>query len=270
MPLFHSRSRPTAALYSTVLATALLLQAGSAAAWNISVGTGNLGDAFSIDSSSGSYTWTTLQAGVQADEGTSSNIPINWTFQSWDGTEWPSIELHDVDPAFPPATEAHVYYDDVADEYWSSAEAFVYGSVAVGKGVSAGWAYDFELVLDPFSSVEVLLDPNYASVYLESDLPGDTGDAFGQIKLYSTDLDVNDNGGANHPWAGTFQWLPAQGATIDDPAGFSHLFDNPTGSSVTYTLRLEGSSLVFAVVPEPGTLTLLGAGVLCMAVRRRR
>lgn len=269
-----SRPSSTSALWSAVFTAALLLQAAPASAWDISVGISSyLDDPFYVQSASGSHTWTTVQEGVRADQGTSSGIPNNWTFQTWDeiGGMWPSDVLDDTDPPTPPFTEAHIYHGDVTEEFWDSSEAFVYGALAAGSGVASGWAYDFQLVLNPFSSADIVLDEfagSPAFIYMDSDLASDVGTAFGQIRLYSTDVGLSAPGGVNNPWAQQLETLTAGGTTVDEVASFSHLFSNSTASAVTYNLRLEGSVSVFAV-PEPGVVALLGLGVLGLVARRR-
>ena len=76
----------------------LLLIGGPAAAWDGEVFIDELENNFFVDTFTGSHTWTTLREGVRADSGTGS-IPINYIFQDWNGSAWPSALLSDTESA---------------------------------------------------------------------------------------------------------------------------------------------------------------------------
>lgn len=268
-----SPSRPSSRLFhpgrwAAALAAALLLHAGPASAWSISVGTGFLSDAFYLSGWTGPPSaepgWTTVQEGVRAIDGTGPTFPIVWDFQSWDGSAWPMDSLDASDSV----TFAAISHGDVSEEDWDSAEAAVFGAVAAGTAVGAGFAYDFEFVLNPFQTATVLLEDGFSFLEIESDV-GDIGFGFAALKLYSTDVDINDPGGANMPYASF-----SSSHTAGDPMTFlsptfSFDFVNSTASPLTFNLRLEGTASVFAV-PEPGTAALLGFGGVLLGVWRQR
>ncbi|MCP3983104.1 MAG: PEP-CTERM sorting domain-containing protein [bacterium] len=249
---------------SAAFAGALLLFAMPASAWDIEIGLNFLYDALYVSSSTGSgATWTTVDERVRASDVPGPTIPNIWTTQAWDGMEWPSDTLS----ASEGITWADLYHDDVTEEFFDSGSAAVFGSVAAGDAAGAGFAYDFDLVVNPFSSATVSLDPAEAYVYLDSGV-GDVGTAFARFRLYSTDYALNDPGGANAPWADDLYSIEAGDPLTEEGATFSNNFVNGTGSPVTYHLRMEASASVFAI-PEPAGLALLGVAGLMLAVRRR-
>lgn len=245
---------------------AALLLTSPAAAWDISVGTGFLADSFYILSTTGSGgTQTTVGERVFADDQPGPTINNNWTTRTWDGIAWSSEDF----TVFDGVTQGSIFHNAVEDEFWDSAEAFVFGSVSVGNAAGAGFGYDFELVVNPFSSVTLFLDGFETFLYMEAQ-PGDVGTAFAQMRLYSTDVDINDPGGANMPWARDLYSIQAGDPVVIENPSFSADFTNSTGSPVTYQLRLDGRASVFALpVPEPAHLLLLGCAGLGLAWRRR-
>ncbi|MEZ4331820.1 MAG: hypothetical protein R3F35_08690 [Myxococcota bacterium] len=245
-----------------LLALAGIAMASPAAAWDVSIGMNFLENGLYVESWSGpGFDWTTLDERIRASDQPGPTVPIVWTTQSWDGLagEWPQADL----TVSEGITQASLYNDDPTNEFWSSAEAFVFGPVASGDAVGAGVAYDFEFVVQPFTTGDLVLDSGETYVYLESE-PGDVGNAFASSRLYLPDVDINDPGGSNMPLALDAYALAAGGAIVDESPTLSWSFQNATGSPETYHLRLEMSAAVFAV-PEPGVAMALAAGGIGLA-----
>jgi len=264
MSLTRASRWPAQALLAALL---LCLSSGSASAWDVSIGMNFLDSGLYVESWSGpGYNWTTLDERVRASDQPGPTVPIIWTTQTWDALagEWPTADLLVSEGV----TDASLYNDDPTNEFWTSAEAFVFGSVATGDAVGAAVAYDFELEILPFTTANLLLDPFETHVYLESQA-GDVGNAFAAFRLYLPDVDVNAPGGANDPLASDDYSLAAGGTLIDATPTFSAVFDNPTGVSETYHLRLEFDASVFAA-PEPGAAAGLAVGVMALAGLRTR
>lgn len=248
-------------LRGVVVLAACISAAGSASAWDVSIGMNFLGNGLFVESWTGpGYEWTTLDERIRASDVPGPTVPIVWTTQSWDGIagEWPTADLTVAEGV----TQASLYNDDPTNEFWNSAEAFVYGPVASGDAVGAGVAYDFELVVLPFTTANLLLDPGETFVYIESE-PGDVGDAFASFQLYLPEVDINDPGGANVPLAIDAYSASAGGAIVDAMPTLSRTFVNGTASPQTHHLRLELNASVFAV-PEPAAATGLAAGVMAL------
>ncbi len=246
------------------LVGALLLVASPALAWDISIGSNFLANALYIDSASGGFpTWTTIDERVRASDQPGSTVPISWNTQSWDGFQWPTDNFQTTDGV----TTAYITHNDVTDEFFDSAEAFLFGSVAPGDAAGACFGYDFDLTLNPFSSASIFLDPLETFVYLES-MPGDVGTGFAQLRLYDPTVDINAMGGVNNPWASdVFSHQPGDAIT-DTNATFSHTFVNGTNAAKTYRLRFDGTVAVFAT-PEPATLALIGMAAIAFGMRRQ-
>lgn len=243
--------------------------AGPAFAWDVAIGTNFLDGALYVGSGSGpAPTWTTIDERVHASDVPGPTVPINWVTQAWDPIleEWPADILED----FEGVTQASIYNDDLDIEFWGSAEAFVFGTVSNGDAAGAAIAYDFELILEPFSTANVDLDSLETYVYLESG-PSDVGTAFAQAKLYQTDVGINDPGGANMPLASDNYLIEAGDPAVNAQPSFSSSFENFTASPATYNLRFEASVSVLEV-PEPavGSSIVLGALVVAGVGRRRR
>lgn len=242
------------------------LFAGPALAWDIAVGTNSLDIGLYVQSWSGpGFTWLTLEERVFAADQGGPLVPNNWTTQSWDDLDlsWPADQMSVTEGV----ARGSVYNDDTATEFWTSGEAAVFGSVAPGAAAGAGIGYDFEFVVLPFSTANLLLTPSETYVFMSSQ-PGDVGTAFATVKLYSTDLDLNDPGGANSPWAQDVFSLEAGGTQVEDFPTFTKSFVNNTSSPQTYQLRFEATALVFAV-PEPQAGAALAAGLLLLTGLRR-
>jgi hypothetical protein len=110
---------------------AVILIASPAFAWDAGVDIGQLDSAFYADSWSGTLDWVTVQEGVQADSGFGS-IPINYTFQSWDGNAWPSDTMHDDENTGGVFAESDIFHNDATDEFLNSASGYVFGDINPG------------------------------------------------------------------------------------------------------------------------------------------
>lgn len=181
--------------------------------------------------------------------------------------EWPQADLA-LDSG---ATFARIYNDEVFNEFWGSAEAVVFGSVPngpLGRAAGSGVAYDFEFVVQPFTTGILSLDPGETHVRLSSD-PGDVGTGFASIRLYRPDIALNAPGGANAPLAQSAHTLLAGGTPVETNPTFSWNFQNSTGSPQTYRLRLDLSAAV-VVVPEPTIAAGIAVGSLGLSRFGRR
>jgi len=243
-----------------------------ALSWDVSVSVEDFDQDFLVDSSSGSFTWTTLSEGLRADSGTGSSLPNDNITQAWDGSAWPSDTMSDTESAAGISADAEIDHLSVAEEFFSTAGAFVFGDIPPDTSYGAAWFYNFELTLDPGAMANVLLDPGSASAYLESEA-GDDGNAFADVRLYSTDVGLNDPGGVNNPYDIDSLSLasPPTGAIVDSLLGLSYTFSNSGPTPITYTLRLQGRVIVFenSIIPEPTSLVLFGLGGLGLLLVRR-
>lgn len=271
-----SRSTKIIALAASILG---LSASPAAQAWDVST-TVNSFSSLYVSSWSGDWTWTTSQEGVNTSFGATGSLPNNFTYQSWDGNAWPETyfrrELNE--PGGSAIAVAYWTHNDAAVEVADSAEAYVYdpeSSLRNGQAMGAKFAYDFKFTLNPFSNATISYADDDAYVYLNSE-PGERGVAFAGLTLYSTDVDINEFGGANQAYFSKISALTATpGGNLVEGylTGMDYTFSNMTGESRTYNLRLEGASFVFTqAVPEPQTYAMLlaGLGLLGLAVRRRQ
>lgn len=265
------------------LAAWMLVFPKNVTAWDIEVGTNsNIDEVLYVDSATGSFTWTTIAEGVFAGSGVGS-IPSTLTLQPWDtGTmTWPMGSIdQEVNSVGVSAFATMEHYggmlpDSTDDEFADFASASVFGDIPSGEAYGAGWAYDFELTLEVGTEVTLFLDPANSYVYMET-AAGDDGFAFANLELFSTDVGLNDPGGANNPYASAPYFLSSAsiGDVIDENPTFVHTFSNVAGASpLTYQLRLAGSSLVFenvSAIPEPSSLLPLCVAAMTLVNRRRR
>ena len=250
------------------LVPACLFFALPAAAWDVSIGTQFLENALYVESWSGpGFDWTTLDERVRASEEPGPTVPIVWTTQSWDPElgEWPVADLQVSEGV----TFAVLYNDETTTERWTSAEAAIFGTVQTGRAVGAGVAYDFEFVVQPFTSGTLVLDAGETYARLASD-PGDVGTAFANVRLYRPDVDINAPGGSNFPLAQDAYTLAAGAPAIEGATpSLEWSFQNSTGVPQSNHLRLELSSSVLAV-PEPGLAAGILAGALALGGIGRR
>lgn len=252
---------------SIALVVGSMFVAVQASAWDVSVGTFFLDNALYVESWSGpGFSFTTIDERVRAADVPGTSLPIFWNAQTWDSDlgEWPQADL----TVSQGATFASLFNDDVTTEKWTSAEAAVFGALAVGRAAGSGVAYDFDFVVQPFTTGNLFLDPGETYVRLASE-PGDVGSAFATIRLYRPDVDLNAPGGVNAPLAQSAHALAAGNAPIEANPTFSWSFQNATGSPQTTRLRLELSTSVLSV-PEPAGAAGLAAGVIgLLGVGRR-
>ncbi len=224
-----------------------LLSASNLSAWDAYVSVDDLESSFYVDFFSGTHTWTTLGEGINADSGTGTSLPNNLITQTWDGSAWPSDAIYDDETVFGVTAESSIeHYDGVEDEFFDYAEIYVYGDIPADTSFGGSWYYDFELVLDPFSTANVYLDPLSANAGILSEV-GDEGNAFASIRLHSTDVDLNDPGGANDPYDvdSLFLAAPPTGDELNSQFELSHEFNNTGASPITYNLRLRASVSIF-------------------------
>ena len=264
---------------ATVASLLGLSASPSAQAWDADITLYNFGSSFYVSSWSGSsgtpWTWTTIREGVSATFNDNGTIPNEFSFQNWDGNAWPAAEFASefTLPGYQATTKAYWSRYEAETELADSADAFVYGTLSNGESMGAQFVYDFQFTLDPFSFATITYADDDASVYLEA-LPGEEGHAFAGLQLYSTDVDINAPGGANHAYFSQFMGLtgsPAGGVAEGYLTGMEYTFSNLTGESRTYNLRLEGYASVFTTpVPEPGTYAMLLAGLGLVGFMARR
>ncbi len=264
-----------------MVATLLGLSASPAAqAWDVDVSLYNFSSSFYVSSWSGSsgtpWTWTTIREGVSATFNDNGTTPDDYVYQNWDGGAWPAADFsNELNlPGYQATAKAYWSRYEAETEFADSADAFVYGTLSNGESMGAKFVYDFQFTLDPYSFATITYADNDASVYLEA-LPGEEGNAFAGLKLYSTDVDINDPDGANYAYFNEYMGLTgssAGGVTEGYLTGMEHTFSNLTGESQTYNLRLEGFAYVFTTpVPEPESYAMLlaGLGLLGFVARRR-
>lgn len=272
-----SRTIKTIAMAASILG---LFASPVAHAWEVSTTLYDFGSSFYVSSSSGNWTWTTLQEGTSTTFASNGGIPVEFVFQTWDGNAWPNAYFYNEleEPGGSALAWASWGNDKTENEFARSVDATVYdpnSSLSNGEGMGAIFAYDFQFTLDPGTNATISYADDDAYVYLDS-LPGESGVAFAGLSLYSTDVDVDDFGGANFAYFSDERYInatPGGNVTEGYLSGMGYTFSNMTGAPVTYNLRLEGSALVFTqAVPEPQTYAMLlaGLGLVGFAVRRRK
>lgn len=209
------------------------------------------------------WSFSLLREGVYADSGI-GQIPITYTFQT---ALTPG--LFDSYKSGPDVSAGgRIENDDIPNGLSDHAEAYVVGSILPGHAYGAGWTYEFELIIEAGKTITFVLDGG--SLFASANDPGDDGFAFASIKLFSIDVDGNDPGGANNPYAQSSVFAGA-GQSNSSNAMFSYSFINETTESAAYLLWLEGSALVFQsgqIVPEASSLCLLALGGLLLIPRR--
>ncbi|MHB1084887.1 MAG: FxDxF family PEP-CTERM protein [Thiobacillus sp.] len=276
-----SRTFKTFALAASILG---LSASPAAQAWDVSTSLNSFSSLY-VSSWSGpglgvNWTWTTLQEGTSTTFDTNGGIPNDFMYQAWDGNAWPDTYYYNEinEPGGTASAWASWSHQDVNTEIADSVNATVYdefSSLSNGEAMGAIFAYDFQFTLDPSSNATISYADGDAYVYLES-MAGESGVAFAGLKLYSTDVDINDFGGANMAYFSNDMSLTAtpEGNLVEGYlTGMDYTFSNMTGNSITYNLRLEGTAFVFTqAVPEPETYAMLlaGLGLVGFAVRRRR
>lgn len=220
------------------------------------------------------WAWVPVQVGASTGVDFNGSIPSSFVFASWTGSQWDgtpvssSVSL----PGFAATAEASWSIDEIDVERPNGANAYVFGNLAHGESMGAQFVYDFAFTLDPNTTATISFADTYANAYLEASA-GDEGIAFAGLKLYSSDIDVDDAGGANQAYFEDFVSLIANGTpgTVSRSlSGMDATFENLTGNSQTYQLRLEGYALVFTTpVPEPTTFAMLLAGLGLVGTRVR-
>ena len=204
-----------------------------------------------------------MREGVYADSGVGS-IPLTFDFQA---ALTPGLfDRYKFGPDVSAGGRIENY--DLPNGFTDYAEAYVVGSILPGHAYGAGWTYEFELILEPGKMVTFVLEGSNPLVAAAND-PGDIGFAVAGIKLYSSDFDVDDAGGANNPYYDSSVFA-STGQSNSADAQLYYTFTNETDATVTYQLWLEGYALVFQEVPEPSSLVLLALGGLLPLLRRRR
>jgi hypothetical protein len=266
--------------FATLAATlAALSLSPSAGAWDMSIDVYDMGSNLYISDGYGGWNWTTRHLVVSTGSDSNGTIPHYPTHLDWDGGEWvgAGAEFDSVAtlPSLAASTRAVWYIDDATTEMPRTASAYVQGILANGESMGSHFAYEFDLTLDPNSSVTLeFTDPDtFASLASNT---GDVGVAFAGLKLYSTDLGVDAFGGANQPYFEHYEFLNTTGTAQLVEAYLpllGYTFENQTGDFVDYHLRLEGYAMVFTTpVPEPEIygMLLAGLGLIGMTVHRRR
>ena len=272
-----SRTIKTIAMAASILG---LSASPAAQALEASTTLYDFGSSFYVSSWSGNWTWTTLQEGTSTTFTSSGGIPTDFIYQAWDGNAWPTAYFNNEfdEPGGSAVAWASWDNDETENEFARSVDATVYdpnSSLNNGEGMGAIFAYDFQFTLDPYTDATISYADGDAQFYLQSN-PGESGGAYAGLSLYSTDVDLDDFGGANNAY-----FFDAMGLTAtpggDEKQGYlsgmEYTFSNMTSESLTYNLRLEGTAFVFTqAVPEPETYAMLlaGLGLVGFAVRRRR
>ncbi len=251
-----------------------LLAAGThtapAHAWDVITTLSDINEAFVVDldeSDASGWSFNRVQDGIDAASGF-QGIPINFTFQPAGDTPLFDEILNG------PAAQAYgriETFDPGPGGFMDYAEAYVIGEIEDGFGYAGRWVYEFQLTLDPGVTVTLALLEGFASLSAESNSPNDLGFAFGSIKLFSIDFDLNVPGGANQPYKEDSVF--ASGPSNDPPStftpSFSHTFTNEGSEVLTLNLWLEGNALVFQTIPEPASAMLLIGGATMLMLRRR-
>ena len=275
-------------LRTCLIISALGLAATTPArAWDVSVGV-NFGDILDWSTHSGGGPFPVLQVtqrGVRAATGT-IGIPINWTFQQWDGTEWSEPAGVDFDgscytfsdsagllaPDGDAEAQAITYYDDPMDEFSNGSEAYVYGGVNPGNAIGAAFAYDYTFTVESGIATLGLFGPEDAYGEVIKEL-GDTGIGFASLVLYDPSVGIDDPNGANNPYASVFASQDVEeGSSMLDVDAFEATLSGVEFGPGVYSLRLEGEVSVFSssVVPVPAAAWLFGSALFGVGVVSRR
>lgn len=274
-PASWRRKAGSSARVAAAGAMLLACQLPAQADWSATVSTQTLDLGLYVATSSGNYSWTTVQEGWGTTFASNGGIPNEFQFQTWDGVAWQQSNFGGsiVLPGGGQSV-ASWSHDDVQLEANKSGYVSVFGALANGQSSGAFVLHDFRLVLQPFATVEITYHEDEYVIDLSHDA-GDQGVAFGQVKLFGHTLDLDVPGGANQPY---FQGLLSLsgGAVADTASGSagtqSYTFSNATGQAQTFNLRFEASALVFTTppVPEPQTWALWLAGLALLGATARR
>lgn len=257
-----------------IAAAGLCAASPAALAWDLWATLDPFHDGLRVTAVTGSVEWTTLQEGWAAGSSLEGSPLQTTVFRAWNGVAWDSDSWSgsEVLPGTGVLAFALWFHDTPARERPSLGEISLAGQPPPGVSLGAALAYDFQLVLAPFSSVQVGYGEAKQLLSVARSA-GDSGTGIVGLRLFEPGAAAGAPGSAERPWFGASLQLEGGEAAAQQTGALPGLvarFDNPGAGPLNLTLRFEASALLLAAapVPEPQAWALWLGGLAGLGLLR--